>query len=84
MAKVVLTPAANQQMVELPRTISHRVYGVLLRLKYWPQVSGTKPLRHELQGHYRIRTGDYRILFRVVADEVWIVRIDHRKDVYED
>jgi mRNA-degrading endonuclease RelE of RelBE toxin-antitoxin system len=47
-------------------------------------LSGAKPLRHGLKGHYRIRTGDFRIVFRAVADEVWIVRIEHRKDVYED
>jgi mRNA-degrading endonuclease RelE of RelBE toxin-antitoxin system len=34
--------------------------------------------------HYRIRSGDFRVLFHVVADELWIVRIEHRKDVYED
>ncbi|MFI5379257.1 MAG: type II toxin-antitoxin system RelE/ParE family toxin [Tepidisphaerales bacterium] len=54
------------------------------RLERWPDTSGAKPLRGGLKGHFRIRTGDFRIMFRVVADEVWIVRIEHRKDVYED
>ena len=84
MVKILLTPEASRQLQEIPRTIAHRFYDVLVRLKRWPQVSGAKPLRRELRGHYRIRTGDYRLVFRVVGDELWIVRIDHRKDVYED
>lgn len=84
MVKVAVIPEAQEQFVLLPSSIKVRVRNVFMRLAEWPAVSGAKPLRHEFVGHYRIRTGDYRIVFRVVADEVLIVRIDHRKDVYED
>jgi mRNA interferase RelE/StbE len=84
MAKVLLTPEADEQMRTLPRVIRYRLHDVVDRLERWPDVSGAKPLRHTLKGHYRVRTGDFRILFRVTGDEVWIVRIEHRKDVYED
>ena len=79
MAKVVLTPEADRQMQKLPRVIRYRLHDVVDRLERWPDTSGAKPLRHGLKGHYRIRTGDFRVMFRVVADEVWIVRIEHRK-----
>jgi mRNA interferase RelE/StbE len=84
MARVVLTPEADRQLHKLPRVIRYRLHDVVDRLERWPETSGAKPLRNELKGHYRIRTGDFRVLFRVVADEIWIVRIEHRKDVYED
>lgn len=84
MAKVVLTAGADRQMQALPRVIRYRLHDVVRRLEGWPSVSGAKPLRHRLKGLYRIRTGDFRVMFRVVAHEVWIVRIEHRKDVYED
>lgn len=84
MAKVVMTPEAERQMQKLPRIIRYRLHDVVDRLQSWPNVSGAKPLRHALKGNYRIRTGDFRVVFRVAADEVWIVRIEHRKDVYED
>jgi hypothetical protein len=42
-----------------------RVYELIERLKNWPNVSGAKALRGKLAGKYRIRTGDYRILFHV-------------------
>jgi len=36
-----------------------------------------------LAGHYRIRTGDWRIIFRLVKPNVIVVRIKHRSEVYE-
>ena len=84
MATVRFAPESDIRLELLPRDIQYRMHGIFDRLEKWPQVSGAKPLRHDLAGHYRIRTGDFRVLFRVVGDDVWIVRIDHRKDVYED
>lgn len=84
MAKVRFAPESDIRLDSLPRDIQYRMHAIFDRLAKWPEVSGAKPLRHELQGHYRIRTGDFRVLFRVVGGDVWIVRIDHRKDVYKD
>jgi len=38
---------------------------LVVRLGQWPNVSGVKSLRGDLAGHYRLRTGDYRLQFRV-------------------
>lgn len=84
MVKVVLTPEAERQMQKLPRVIRYRLHDVVDRLERWPDVSGAKPLRHKLKGYYRIRTGDFRVMFRIVGEELWIIRIEHRKDVYEE
>jgi mRNA interferase RelE/StbE len=83
MARVLLTPEAEHQMQRLPRVIRYRLHDVVDRLELWPSTSGAKPLRKELKGYYRIRVGDFRVVFRAVGEEVWIVRIEHRKDVYE-
>jgi mRNA-degrading endonuclease RelE of RelBE toxin-antitoxin system len=65
-------------------TIQERVLGVVERLRDWPSVSGVKALRGEWAGHYRIRTGDWRILFYVLTPQIIVVRIKHRRDVYEE
>ena len=54
------------------------------RLEQWPHVSGARPLRGELTGSYRLRTGDYRVQFRVRGETVWIEQIGHRDGFYED
>ena len=56
---------------------------IIARLEHWPDVSGAKPLRGELAGHWRIRTGDYRLQFHTEGDEVVIERLGHRDGFYE-
>ena len=50
--------------------------------------------RHGMTGHYRIRTGDYRIQFRIVPgdaeaeppapDRVMIEKVGHRDGFYQE
>ena len=81
--KVLLSREAQRDVAELPKVIRARLYGVLDRLTRWPEVSGAKPLLGDLAACYRIRTGDYRVLFLVEADRVLVERVRHRKDVYD-
>ena len=84
MADVGLTPEALEQYGKLPRGIQPRIANIILRLGKWPSVSGAKPLVGKLAGSYRIRTGDYRIVFRVAGGKVIVWRMGDRKDVYFD
>jgi mRNA interferase RelE/StbE len=52
------------------------------RLMSVPQQYG-KPLRKTLKGYWKLRVGDYRIVFKIVAHEIYILGIIHRKKVYE-
>ncbi len=84
MASIVLSAEAVEQLEELPVPIHRRVMRLLERLEKWPAVSGAKPLRGDLVHHYRLRTGDYRLQFRVADDTVVVERIGHRDGFYED
>ena len=81
---VLLTPEAKRQFDDLPVPIQARVLRIFERLRGWPQVSGVKPLSGQWAGHYRIRTGDWRVVFQVVTPRIIVVRIKHRSEVYED
>ena len=82
MATVELSDSAMRDFGAVPLGMKLRVDAVIMRLEDWPTVSGAKPLTRELKGHYRIRTGDWRIVFHVSGDVVTVNRIDNRKDVY--
>lgn len=84
MATVTITPAAAKELDALPRSIKMRVLGVFERLRDWPKVSGAKPLRGKLAGCWRMRTGDYRVQFRVERDTLTVEKIGHRDGFYED
>ena len=83
MATVVITPAAQREFQQLPLPIQGRVRNVFARLRDWPNMSGAKPLRGALAGSYRIRTGDYRVVFRVSGTTVMVWKIGYRGDVYD-
>src|ERR1035437_1003858 len=65
MFEVLITAEAREAFARLPLSMQARVQDVFQRLVDWPAVSGAKPLRKELKGTFRIRSGDYRILFTV-------------------
>lgn len=83
--RILLEPEGQADFEALPSRVKARVLEVIEeRLPQWPNVSGAKPLRHQWKGCYRIRTGDYRIIFRPVAPDILVVRIQHRSNVYDD
>ena len=47
-----------------------------------PQQYG-EPLRKTLKGYWKLRVGDYRVVFKVVEIEVWVLGIINRKDVHK-
>ncbi len=82
MSYVTLETEAAESLSVLPERMKPRMMKLIRRLEKWPEVSGARPLRGPLAGRYRLRTGDYRLQFRVVGDEVVIERIGHRDKFY--
>jgi len=69
-------PAINQNWrTRISRAIESR-------LTTEPERYG-EPLRRTLKGYWRLRVGDYRVVFKVVKNEVWIYGIIHRREVYD-
>ena len=83
MAKVTLTQAAAEELDDLPLVIHARVLSLLERLAKWPSVSGAKPLTGSLAGRYRLRTGDYRLQFRLERQTIIVEKIGHRDRFYQ-
>lgn len=84
MANVLVRPTAQRQIDRLPKVIRARVWRLIHRLRQWPEVSGAKPLRGNLTGRYRLRTGDYRLQFRIEDQNVVIEQIGHRAGFYDE
>jgi len=82
--KVRITGAAARGFDGLPLVIKVRVLRVFERLASWPAVSGAKAVGGPLAGHFRLRTGDLRVQFRVESEAVIIERVGHRDGFYND
>ena len=39
-------------------------------------------MRGEWQGCYRLRVGEYRVIFRYIGDGLEVLAVGHRSDVY--
>jgi len=53
------------------------------RLRRAPADYG-KPLRGELKSLWRLRVGDYRIVYLIEAKQVIVLQIVNRRDTYEE
>jgi mRNA-degrading endonuclease RelE of RelBE toxin-antitoxin system len=84
MINVFLTPDIQRQIDRLPKVIRIRMLKLVDRLQCWPDISGVKPLSGSLAGHFRMRTGDYRLQFYIRANNIYVEKIGHRAGFYEE
>ena len=79
---VRIKASAEREMTSLPKTAFRSVSTKILDLELNPRPQRCKKLsgRHE----YRVRVGDYRILYVVddAAKTIEVVAVGNRKDVY--
>ncbi len=75
--------SAVKELKKIDRTIISRIIDAVDELGTEPLPSGVRKLQGS-DHSYRIRVGDYRIVYEIKKDvlTVLIVKIRHRKDVY--
>lgn len=83
--RVELKRSAAKELRSLPATIISRIDEAITALGSDPRPPGAKKLVGE-ENLYRIRVGDYRIVYLVRDDVlvVLVIRIAHRREVYRD
>ncbi len=70
---------ADQDLKTIPARIARSIDA---RLTTAPERYGV-PLTGSLRGYWKLRVGDYRVVFKIGSAEVLILAILHRKHVYE-
>lgn len=76
----------HEDIPSLPKAIWSRIKEIVKeRLTVSPEKAGD-PLLDEFKGYRRIRTGDYRLVYRISKLEriVIITAIEHREYIYKD
>jgi len=81
--RVTLAPSAARELRQLDPRARRRIQGAIELLARDPKPPAAIQLVGGA-GEWRVRTGDYRIIYEVHDDEliVLVLRIGHRKDVY--
>jgi len=78
--KILIGKKAEKYLKKIPK-IDQIAIARKIRLLITPSFNEEK-----LKGFkniYRVRVGDYRIVFRRTKEEVFIVLIGHRKEIYQ-
>jgi mRNA interferase RelE/StbE len=80
--RIEITPSAARELSRLPRKDLQRIVARIQALADDPRPPGSQKLC--AQEKYRIRQGDYRVLYQIEDDVlvVYVVKIAHRRDVY--
>ncbi len=72
----------KEDLPSIPSNIKERIKRAIEeRLQKEPLKYG-QPLKRTLRGYRKLRVGDYRIIFRVDKNAVIVLKIGHRKEVY--
>lgn len=79
---VVIEAPAQRELRKLPVTLLNRIGAAIDSLASEPRLSGCKKLKG--REAYRIRVGDYRIIYEIRDEEliVTVIDIGHRGEVY--
>lgn len=81
--RITITKRAKRDIDALDGVVRRRLGK---KLEQVMALSDIRPVAKQLEdsriGTYRLRVGDYRVLFDMNGREIIILRVQHRKDVY--
>jgi mRNA interferase RelE/StbE len=80
--KLVYTQRAIKDIRKLEQISKKRIGRALVRYEEDPLKYAEKLIDPRL-GTYRFRIGDYRVVFDLEGNEIIVLRVGHRKDIYK-
>lgn len=79
----IFTKKAVSDMAHMDTVVKKRVAKKIQQLTVYDELTAiAKPLSGNLIGLHRIRIGQYRLICEILKDEVVVLRVQHRKDIY--
>lgn len=81
---VAYKPCADRDLKKLPQNVRPKIIVKIGSLADNPRPPDVKKLSGELHSLYRVRVGDYRVIYKIEDDKlvVLVVEIEHRKNSY--
>lgn len=81
---VVLTKKAEKQLDKISDSLIEPIFESIKNLANNPRPFGYKKLKG--RNAYRIRVGDYRIIYEIIDKQLLIdiIAIGHRRDIYDN
>ena len=85
MYKITVRKTANKELHNLPSKIIPIITQAIFSLADHPRPQGCKKLKGTYEDLWRIRIGDYRVIYAIedIIKIIDIQKIGHRKDIYK-
>jgi mRNA interferase RelE/StbE len=80
--RLVYTRRAERDIKILESDTKDRIDKALLRYSEEPLKYAEK-LSDPILGEYRFRIGDYRVIFDIEGNEIVVLRVGHRREIYK-
>jgi mRNA interferase RelE/StbE len=83
--RILISKSAEKDLKRLTSSVFKRIVPKIDKLADNPKPSGCKKLKGSNQNLWRIRIGDYRVIYSI-EEEIKVIdirRVRHRRDVYE-
>jgi mRNA interferase RelE/StbE len=72
-----------KDIAPFPVNIKERIRRAIEQRLLKDPIKYGEPLRRSLQGYRKLRVGDYRVIYRVDSNEIIVLKIGHRKEIYK-
>ncbi len=79
---VKIDDKAIKDLTKIHKAEVNKIFSKIEELEKFPQVPNLKKLTN-FHPPYRLRVGNYRVLFDVVNDKLTVYRVKHRKESYK-
>jgi len=81
---LAIKPSILKDLQPIPKDLRGKIAVAILELSSEPRPAGSKKLAAADSSAYRVRVGDYRVLYEVSEAEriVRVMAVGHRRDVY--
>lgn len=80
--KIEIRKSAIKDLKHISEPFKTKIHNKVLELKDFPNIQNIKKLTN-FEPAYRLRIGNYRILFDVLDDTIIIGRVLHRQSSYQ-
>ena len=80
--QIEIRKSAIKDLKQISEPFKTKIHNKILELKKFPNLQNIKKLTN-FEPAYRLRVGNYRVLFDIFDDTVIIARVIHRKESYK-
>ena len=84
MFKLIYAKSIKKDLKKIDNQTQLKLKKEIEKLQYFPNLSQIKKLKSYPLADFRLKVGNYRILFdvHIEKNEIHILKISHRKDLY--